>query len=205
MAAESFVVFTEHWSGMALLSREQRGDLLEALMALHGACEMPELDQATAIVLAMIRPRMEANRKKYEETVGRNTNMLLGIVIDDHGRVPEADCRRLAEFADAIRARYGTPLKTVSGKGATVELRLDAPTAIDRAILQEEIAQGERVLAYELEGREGDAWVPLAKGTNIGHKRIATFAPRTLSAVRLRVTRFKAEPRIRALSVFTKQ
>ena len=143
--------------------------------------------------------------KKYEETVGRNTNMLLGIVIDDHGRVPEADCRRLAEFADAIRARYGTPLKTVSGKGATVELRLDAPTAIDRAILQEEIAQGERVLAYELEGREGDAWVPLAKGTNIGHKRIATFAPRTLSAVRLRVTRFKAEPRIRALSVFTKQ
>ena len=79
MAAESFVVFTEHWSGMALLSREQRGDLLEALMALHGACEMPELDQATAIVLAMIRPRMEANRKKYEETVAkRKANGALG-------------------------------------------------------------------------------------------------------------------------------
>ena len=79
MAAESFVVFTEHWSGMALLSREQRGDLLEALMAMHGACEMPELDQATAIVLAMIRPRMEANRKRYEETVAkRKANGALG-------------------------------------------------------------------------------------------------------------------------------
>lgn len=79
MAAESFVVFTEHWSGMALLSREQRGDLLEALMAMHGACDMPDLDQATAIVLAMIRPRMEANRKRYEETVAkRKANGALG-------------------------------------------------------------------------------------------------------------------------------
>ncbi len=71
MASDSFVVFTEHWNGMALLTREQKGDLLQALMAMHGACEMPELDQATSIVLAMMRPRMEANRKKYEETVAK--------------------------------------------------------------------------------------------------------------------------------------
>lgn len=67
----SFIMYTESWSGMHLLSREQRGDLLTALMAFNGAddCEMPEMDQATACVFAMLRPRLEANRKKYQETV----------------------------------------------------------------------------------------------------------------------------------------
>ena len=143
--------------------------------------------------------------RKYEETVGRNTNMLLGVVIDDRGLVPEADVRRLAEFGAAIRARFGSPLKIASGAGTTLELRLDAPAVLDRAILQEDLAHGERVLAYELEGLTDGGREPLAKGTNIGHKRIVSFAPRTLSAVRLRVTRAKAEPRIRALAVFVKQ
>ncbi len=67
--ADSFVLFTEHWSGMELLSLEQRGLLLTALMADHDACPMPQLDQTTTVVLAMMRPRMEANRKKYLDTV----------------------------------------------------------------------------------------------------------------------------------------
>ena len=67
----SFIMYNESWSGMQLLSREQRGDLLTALMAFNGAddCEMPEMDQATACIFAMLRPRLEANRKKYQETV----------------------------------------------------------------------------------------------------------------------------------------
>ena len=67
----SFIMYTESWSGIQLLSREQRGDLLTALMAFNGAddCEMPEMDQATACTFAMLRPRLEANRKKYQETI----------------------------------------------------------------------------------------------------------------------------------------
>ena len=40
-----FIMYTESWSGIQLLSREQRGDLFTALMAFHGAddCEMPEM------------------------------------------------------------------------------------------------------------------------------------------------------------------
>lgn len=67
----SFIMYIESWSGIQLLSREQRGDLLTALMAFNGAddCEMPEMDQATACIFAMLRPRLEANRRKYQETV----------------------------------------------------------------------------------------------------------------------------------------
>lgn len=46
----SFIMYTESWSGIQLLSREQRGDLLTALMAFHGAddCEMPEIRPSDA-------------------------------------------------------------------------------------------------------------------------------------------------------------
>ena len=68
---ESFVLFTESWSGIQLLSREQKGDLLQALMAEHGVCTMPEMDQVTTVVFQMMLPRMRANRKKYEEEIER--------------------------------------------------------------------------------------------------------------------------------------
>ena len=66
----SFIMFNEHWGGIGLLTNEQRGVLLQALMAYNGAnCKMPEMDQATACIFAMIQPRMDANRKKYQETI----------------------------------------------------------------------------------------------------------------------------------------
>lgn len=35
---------------------------------------------------------------KYETSVGRNTNMLLGIVINDKGLVPATDVERINEL-----------------------------------------------------------------------------------------------------------
>lgn len=140
--------------------------------------------------------------RKHETSVGRNTNMLLGIVVDDRGLVPEADVRRMAEFGEALRARYGNPLKTLSGTGRSFEMRLDAPAEIDHAVLQEDIAHGERIRAYELKGCVDGRWETLAKGSCVGHKRIETFAPRTLTALRLDVTEAVAEPRLRTFSVY---
>ena len=49
-------MYNEHWGGIGLLTNEQRGVLLQALMAYNGAnCKMPEMDQATACVFAMLR------------------------------------------------------------------------------------------------------------------------------------------------------
>ena len=51
----SFIMYNEHWGGIGLLTNEQRGVLLQALMAYNGAnCKMPEMDQATECVFAMI-------------------------------------------------------------------------------------------------------------------------------------------------------
>jgi len=110
--------------------------------------------------------------------------------------------QRYREFGAALRRRYGTPLAETSGRGNAVELPLPRPAVVDRAILMEEITQGERIREYVLEGRTDAGWAPLARGQSIGHKRIERFPATSVSAVRLRVEKAIAEPWVRRLAVF---
>ena len=140
---------------------------------------------------------------KYETSVGRNTNMLLGIVIDDRGRVPDADVERITAYGNAIRAAYGSPLATTSGKGSSLELKLKKPSTIDRVILQEDIRYGERILAWHLEGIQPDGSTKtLCNGTNIGHKRIARFDATEVTSLVFHADEVKAKPIIRTFSAF---
>jgi len=67
----------------------------------------------------------------------------------------------------------------------------------------EDIARGERVRAYTLEGLvPGGTWQPLCSGECIGHKRIQTFDNTEVAAVRLKIGKSQAEPTIRRLAVF---
>ena len=141
---------------------------------------------------------------KYETSVGRNTNMLIGLVIDDRGLIPEADVQRAAEFGREIERRYGSPIARSEGlKGRSMTLKLKDAASVDRCILQEDIRHGERVRKYILKGQTPDGqWITLKEGENIGHKRIIRFAPATLKALRLEVTDDIATPLIRNFSVF---
>lgn len=141
--------------------------------------------------------------RKYVTSVGRNTNMLLGIVVDDRGLVPDADMKRLEEFGNEIRRQFDNPLKKTSGSGSEFIIELDSPASINRAIIQEDIKYGERVLSYKLEGLTADnVWKEISTGSSIGHKRIETFEPLNVSKVRLTVEQSKKEPKIKNFSVF---
>ena len=48
---KSFLLYIDSYPDISMLNQEQKGDLLDGIYAFHGACECPELDQATAIVL----------------------------------------------------------------------------------------------------------------------------------------------------------
>lgn len=142
---------------------------------------------------------------KYETSVGRNTNMLLGIVIDNRGLVPDADVRRLEEFGNAIRAKYSSPVAKTSGTGNEFVLKLKHPVAVDRIVIEEDISQGERVLEYKVEGLSDGAWIDVCKGSCIGHKRIETFAPITVESLKLTVVKSKAKARIKVFEAFAWQ
>lgn len=139
---------------------------------------------------------------KYETSVGRNTNMLLGLVVNDKGLIPEADVRQVEALGKEIVRQYGKPLKQTSGTGSEYIINFDKPVCINRVLMQEDISNGERVLKYSLKGKKNKEWIDLSAGSCIGHKHIDRFDPQTIDAIKLVVTESKADPQIKNFAVF---
>ncbi len=138
----------------------------------------------------------------YYGSVGRGAQMVINLSPDTTGGLPEPDCGRAVEFGREIRRRFDRPIAETRGQGECVALELAAPTTLDHLVVMEDILRGERVRRYVLEGRAGAEWTPLYRGAMIGHKRIASFRPRTVSAVRLRCLEAWARPQIRRLAAY---
>jgi hypothetical protein len=66
----------------------------------------------------------------------------------------------------------------------------------------EDIAFGERVRKYVIEGFNGKEWNILANGTAIGHKKIEQICETEVSSIRFTATRSAQLPKIRSLSVY---
>lgn len=141
--------------------------------------------------------------KIYYRSVGRNSNLLLGIVIDDRGLVPDADVNALASFGQEINRRFASPVAATQGEGLEINLPIDSSAEINTVVLMEEIVAGHRILAWILEGltTQGN-WVELARGSAVGHKCIDQFTPIQVENVRIRVTTARGTPVLAALQVF---
>jgi len=84
----------------------------------------------------------------------------------------------------------------------SVELSWSAPVTLDRIVLQEAIALGQRVEGWTAEAEVSGSWTPLAEGTTIGHKRIARVTPVTTRRVRVTITRAVAPPTLSTVGVY---
>lgn len=72
MPAQNFVVFTELEQQAAGLSDAQMGQLFRAMFRYHRG-EAPDFrDPMVELAFAFVRPAMDRNREKYEETCRRN-------------------------------------------------------------------------------------------------------------------------------------
>ena len=139
----------------------------------------------------------------YEKSVGRNTTLILGLTPDARGLVPTVDSLRLAEFGQAIQARYGSPLQKVSGCGERYTIKLKKETSLSHFVIEEDIRYGERVRSYRIEGKVSGKWITLCEGSCIGHKRIETLKmPVKVSSVRLRIDASRDEPVIKSFAIF---
>ena len=139
----------------------------------------------------------------YYQSVGHNCNLLLNANPGPDGLVPEADFQRYVELGREIRRCFGAPLASTSGTGSVVQLDLPEPSRVDHVSIREDIAAGERIRAYTVEGHVGaDRWTPLCHGESVGHRHIQRLDPVEVAALRLCVTESVAEPQIRDLSVY---
>lgn len=138
----------------------------------------------------------------YYRSVGHNTSLIMGLTPNPDGLLPQADVQRLKEWGDEIKRRFSSPLAATSGKGKKYRLKLKKWTPINQIVLQEEIAQGERVREFKLEGKTKKGWQLIFEGSVIGHKFIHKFEEIEVDAVRLKIAESKGEPLIHRFNVF---
>jgi alpha-L-fucosidase len=139
---------------------------------------------------------------RYYNSVGRNTNLLIGIVIDKHGLVPDADVARLSEFGQEVKKQFSTPLASTQGKGSQWTLKWKANAAPKFAVIQENISKGERIRAYQLEGLVNGNWESLAQGSSVGHKRIEVLPSKNVQSLRLKITDSVGEVQLLKFAVY---
>ena len=139
---------------------------------------------------------------KYCKSVGRNTNMLLGVVIDDRGLVPDADVKRMNEFGEVIRKSFAAPLAKTQGSGKELTLNLGKPQQVSYVVIMEDISKGERIREYRLSGMVDGKWKLISTGTSVGHKRIETIKKEKFTSVKLEILKSDGVPVVKDLTCY---
>ncbi len=139
----------------------------------------------------------------YYKSVGRGAVLLLNATPDTTGLIPESHVAAYKAFGKEIKRRFDKPLKKVKGEGNSIELSFSMPTEINHVILQEDLSEGQRVLAFKIDGmNEKGEWNEVYDGTSVGNKRICHFNPVTLRKIKVLFTNTKAKPQILNFSVY---
>ncbi len=139
---------------------------------------------------------------KYYNSVGHNTTLILGVTPGPDGLMPEPDVKRLKEFGEEINRRFADPVASTSGTKKRITLGLSKRQPVNQVVLTEDIAQGERVREFTIEGKTRDGWQPIFEGSCIGHKFIHRFDDLEVSKVRLKITESREVPQISEFSVY---
>ncbi len=108
----------------------------------------------------------------YYNSVGHNSNLLLGVVVDRNGLVPEKDVQVLTELGDKIKENFANPIAKTSGTGNLLELEFDCPKAVNQIVLREDISAGHNVHNFEIIAIFGGKSKKIACAKVIGNKRI---------------------------------
>ncbi|MBQ2940762.1 MAG: alpha-L-fucosidase [Clostridia bacterium] len=108
---------------------------------------------------------------RYLDSVGRNTNFLIGMAINNEGLLSEADKNALKGFGELVEENFSKPLAILEGELTGDSYTLESTENAKYLVICEDIKYGERILSYKTDvGIEGKA---------IGHKRILPLPENT--------------------------
>ncbi len=141
----------------------------------------------------------------YVRSVGRNSNLLLGMAIGCDGRFE--DEAQFERFGELLEKTFGDAAKIaeIPGTDALVQtLTLDKTVPVKYIVLREDITEGHRVRGFRVLC-DGEV---ILEGKCIGHKRIVplvktcTDAGRPVKEVRVEITEYVGEPALRDIAVY---
>ncbi|MCA0365514.1 MAG: alpha-L-fucosidase [Bacteroidetes bacterium] len=87
-------------------------------------------------------------------------------------------------------------------QSADITIKLSGKYLVSYVEIQENIALGQRVKAFEVTFFENNQWVKKAEGTTIGYKRILKITPTETDKIRITIKDSKAEPVLSEVKVW---
>ena len=132
-------------------------------------------------------------------SVGRNSKLLLNAPPTREGLLHATDVGRLNGMHAALSRMFGEDLaagRSMSWSGSVLTFDLGRSVPIGVIDLRENIARGQVVARYTVEGSDGGEWQTLSRGTTIGCRKLDRIAPSPVRRVRLRIEEAagKSEP-----------
>ncbi len=146
----------------------------------------------------------------YDTSVGRNSKLLLNVPPTTAGLLHETDVTRLLGMRRALEARFAEDLAangTVQwsqepGGAHRLVLALPRPVSVGTVVMQEAIVAGQVIARWQLEGEGASGWAPLARGSTIGYKRVASFPAVRCQRIRLTIDEALEPPRPVRISLY---
>ena len=118
----------------------------------------------------------------YYRSVGCNSVLLLNIPPDRRGLIHEIDVQRIKELSDYISKTFADN-QVLDGNvawkaevGQSKEYEVKPGAMVNTFLIQEDIAQGQRVENFLVEVYSNGAWQYATEGTTVGYKRLLRFS-----------------------------
>ena len=152
----------------------------------------------------------------YYQSVGRNSLLLLNVPPNREGLLSEPDVLSLKAFRQILDKTFKTnrvaknpkltdkQLNTFVPLSATQPLTidLDGEQTFDRIMIQENIANGQRIAAGRIDVWSGTDWQPLQSFATVGYKRLLRFPAVRASRIRLTITNANGPVQLAEVGVY---
>jgi len=144
----------------------------------------------------------------YYQSVGCNSVLLLNIPPDRRGLIHEIDVQRIKELSDYLAKTFADN-QVIDGAGLwqartgeSKEYDVKPGAMVNTFLIQEDIAQGQRVEDFLVEVYCNGAWQYAAEGTTIGYKRLLRFSDCQPQKIRVTIRGTRAEANISNVGLY---
>jgi alpha-L-fucosidase len=154
----------------------------------------------------------------YYESVGHNSLLLLNIPPNREGLFSDNDIASITGFRNILNETFKSNLATGKVPSSLTDKNLNTyisfkankpliidfkkPVKIDRILLQENIAAGQRIKKALFEYWDGQEWKTLSEFTTVGYKRLLRFNEQTFLKLRLSILDCKGRVQLSEIGFF---
>ena len=144
----------------------------------------------------------------YYRSVGCNSVLLLNIPPDKRGLIHEIDVQRIKELSDYINKTFAENYVENGNQmwqaeiGQSKEYTVKKGAMVNTFLIQEDIAQGQRVEDFLVEIYSNGTWQYATEGTTVGYKRLLRFSDCQPEKIRVTIRGTRAAANISNVGLY---